>query len=129
MPAEPVISTHVVFSESEFYWAGVRATVHQFHKFLIVCAIVALLLVMVLILAYLEPRPGADAGAEWRRLLDNLKPAFAFFLFPAVLVFVMPLINSRKFFSDPRSKDGVRFQFSDSSVSTETFIGKAAKQK
>lgn len=88
-------------------------------------AIVAFLLVTALILAYFEPRPGADTGAEWRRLLDNSEPAFAFFLFPAVVVFVMPLINSKKFFSDPRSKDVVRFQFSDSNVSTESFIGKA----
>jgi hypothetical protein len=83
--------------------------------------IVGGLMALVVLLAWLNPRPRTD----WQEILQNSKPLFWLFAIVLTMLFVAPYLSTRKYLSDPRNTGATEYHFSDSGVRIEHSTGNA----
>src|SRR5258707_1313293 len=124
MPDQPSIPVFVKLGYWELYWTVVFLTRRQFRVLLIPATVVGTLLLALFAFTWVHPGP----QQEWFEVARNVKPILWVFGTQLAVVFVFPLISTRRLLTDWRLSSGVRYLAEEGGLHVDNPIAKTDLQ-
>lgn len=132
MTSDPTVEIEVQLNFGDIYKSLVRSHIRQYKKLLWIWGVVAAILGLLLLLALVKylhadhsvPVPTAD----WLQTLQDSAPLSATFLFPILLVWVLPLMAASNLSKNKIVRAGYRYTLSNAGLHQETSVSKVDLQ-
>ncbi len=132
MVSDPTVEIEVQLNFGDIYRSLVRSNLRHYKKLLWIWGVAAAILGLLLLLAlakYLHADPSVPAPTpDWLQTLQDSAPLGFVFLFPVLLVWVLPLIAAENLSKNEIVRAGYRYTFSNAGIHQKTSVSKVDLQ-